>query len=119
VFLPIAVLNQLVFLYGASLMLATLTVRFRDIQFLVQNLLLFWFFLTPVAYPLSVVPERYRLLVDANPATVLVRPFQEIFFESRIPGAALLLAGTLLAFTSLLLAASHFEARRDSLVEEI
>ncbi|HJQ98891.1 MAG TPA: ABC transporter permease, partial [Candidatus Polarisedimenticolaceae bacterium] len=83
--LPIAIANELVFLYGVSLIVATLTVRFRDVQFLVQNLLMVWFFLTPVAYPLDMVPERYRALVEANPATALVRPFQEILFEGRAP----------------------------------
>jgi len=117
--LPIAVANELVFLYGASLIVATLTVRFRDVQFLVQNLLLVWFFLTPVAYPLDVVPERYRVLVETNPATALVRPFQEILFERRAPETGHLALGAATAVASLLLAVLLFEAMRDGVVEEI
>lgn len=119
VFLPIAVANEVVFLYGAALIVATLTVRFRDVQFLVQSLLLVWFFLTPVAYPLDMVPERYLVLVRANPATALVRPFQEILFERRVPEVAHLALGAVTAVASLLLAAFLFEALRDDLAEEI
>src|SRR5439155_19719855 len=43
--LPLIIVIEGAFLYGAALLSATLTVRFRDVQFLVQNLLVVWFFL--------------------------------------------------------------------------
>ncbi len=117
--LPLAILNELVFLYGVSLIAATLTVRFRDVQFLVQNLLLVWFFLTPVAYPLDLVPDRYRVFVSANPATALMRPFQQILFDGRVPDVRHLALGAAWALAAVLAAVILFETMRDRLVEEI
>ena len=56
VLLPLVILIEMGFLYGLALLAAGLTTRFRDVQFLVQNLVMVWFFLTPVVYPLSLVP---------------------------------------------------------------
>jgi lipopolysaccharide transport system permease protein len=49
----------------------------RDIRFSLSYLLQFWFFLTPVIYPLSAVPERYRTLVALNPMTAPVEMVKE------------------------------------------
>lgn len=117
--LPAAIGVQLVFLYGAALLAATLTVRFRDVQFLAQNLLLVWFFLTPIAFPIGMVPDRYRPLINANPATALIRPFQQILFEGRAPDPTELALGTAWALALLLAAVHLFESMRDGLAEEI
>jgi lipopolysaccharide transport system permease protein len=110
---------ELVFLYGLALLFATLAVPFRDVQFLVQNLLTVWFFLTPIAYPLALVPERYRALVLWNPATAILLPFQQVLFEQRAPDATILAAATGWALAALVAAVLVFEAMRGSLAEEV
>ncbi|HEY8367997.1 MAG TPA: ABC transporter permease [Thermodesulfobacteriota bacterium] len=119
VLLPLVVLVQLAFLYGIVLALATLTVRFRDIAFLVQSLLTLWFFLTPVAYPFAQVPERYRPLVLANPATPILLAFQDLLYHGRAPDPALLLLGVGWAVLFVVLAVRLFESMRHGLAEEI
>jgi lipopolysaccharide transport system permease protein len=61
---------------GISLLLAALNVRFRDIKHAVPFLLQLWFFITPIIYPLSMVPEQFRLLMALNPLTGIVAGFQ-------------------------------------------
>ena len=117
--LPLVVLLQLVFLYGAALVAATLTVHYRDVMFLAQNTLMVWFFLTPIAYPLDLVPERYRRLMYVNPATSLLRPFQQIVLEERFPSALYLGLGLLWAAAAALVGMAIFEALRDRLAEEV
>lgn len=117
--LPLALLSLLGFLYGSSLLAATLAVPFRDLQFLVQNLVLIWFFLTPITYPLDSLPVRWRPLVGANPATALIRPFQEILYSRRFPEALDLAAGLLWALVALIVGVLVFERLRGRLVEEI
>lgn len=117
--LPVIVAIELVFLYGLALLFATLAVPFRDVQFLVQNLLTVWFFLTPIAYPLALVPERYRALVLWNPATAILLPFQQVLFEQRAPDATTLAAATGWALAALIAAVLVFEAMRGSLAEEV
>jgi lipopolysaccharide transport system permease protein len=117
--LPLAVAIELVFLYGLTLLFATLAVPFRDFQFLVQNLVTIWFFLTPIAYPLAVVPERFRAFVLSNPATSLMAPFQRILYEGRAPEAAhfaLAAAWTLLVLG---ISVAVFERMRGTLAEQV
>lgn len=117
--LPVVVVIALAFVYGLTLLFATLAVPFRDVQFLIQNFLTIWFFLTPIAYPLDLVPERYRLLVLANPATSILHPFQQILFEQRAPSPLALALAAGWSAIALLTAVAVFERARGELVEQI
>ena len=44
-----------------------------------------WMYLTPIIYPESIVPERYRPFINANPFTALVRSYRRIFLEGPRP----------------------------------
>ena len=78
---PVAVLVQLIFTAALALFFAALTVHFRDIRDLLSNLLMFWFFATPIIYPwLDPNVIAYRRLFDLNPFTHLAVSYQEILF---------------------------------------
>lgn len=79
--LPVVVLVQLVFTIGLALVLAALTVHFRDIRDILANVLMLWFFTTPIIYAWNqdeVAP--YRRFFNANPFTHLAVSYQEILF---------------------------------------
>jgi ABC-type polysaccharide/polyol phosphate export permease len=79
--LPLVVLVQLVFTSGLALVLAALTVHFRDIRDILANVLMLWFFSTPIIYAWyqkEVLP--YRWLFNLNPFTHLAVSYQEILF---------------------------------------
>lgn len=84
-FLPLVLIAAWVFVWGLSLLLATVNVFFRDVQYIMANLLTLWFFITPILYPLEKVPEAYRFLIRLNPLTLLMSAFQDIFFFGRQP----------------------------------
>jgi len=65
--LPIFVLPAAVSSLGAGLWLSALNVKYRDVRYTVNFLVQFWFLATPIAYPTSAVPERWRLLYELNP----------------------------------------------------
>ena len=65
--LPLFVLPVILSSLGVGLWLSALNVRFRDVRHTINFLVQFWFFATPVAYPTSSVPARWRLLYDLNP----------------------------------------------------
>jgi lipopolysaccharide transport system permease protein len=79
---PVVVLVQLVLTTGLALLLAALTVHFRDIKDILGNLLTFWFFATPIIYPMSTAPAFARQLLNLNPFTHLAISYQEILFYS-------------------------------------
>lgn len=82
---PLVAVLHLWFTFALVLILATATVFMRDTRHLLGNLLTLWFFLTPVLYPLTQVPEKYRLLVYLNPAAVFTLAYQDIIFHGRWP----------------------------------
>ena len=84
-FLPLVLLAAWIFVWGLALLLATANVFFRDVQYIMANLLTLWFFVTPILYPLEKVPAAYRFLIRLNPLTLLMSAFQDIFFHGRAP----------------------------------
>ena len=84
VWFPVVVLVQALFTTGMALILSALTVHFRDIKDLLSNLLTFWFFATPIIYPMTqavgAAPGIAKNLLDLNPFTHLAISYQEILF---------------------------------------
>ena len=84
VWLPVVILVQLILTTGIALALSALTVHFRDVRDILANLLTFWFFATPIIYPIGSVPESARVLkaaLNLNPFTHLAVSYQEILFH--------------------------------------
>jgi ABC-type polysaccharide/polyol phosphate export permease len=74
--LPIPIILAAVFALGLGLLLSTLAVYFRDVVPMYQVLLSAWYFLTPILYPRSIVPESYSWLFSLNPAYHLIEAFR-------------------------------------------
>ena len=99
---------QTLFVLGMSLMLSVLVVSFRDVQHLFGIFLQFWFYATPVVYPLSIVPERatlfgysipVRTLYELNPLVRFVEVYRDLLYHLRAPSLATV--GYLLAVTAI------------------
>jgi lipopolysaccharide transport system permease protein len=118
---PVVVLVQLVFTTGIGLALAALTVHFRDIRDILANVLMLWFFSTPIIYPWfqkEVLP--YKLLFDLNPFTHLAISYQEIlFFPDAIGHWRWLLALGAASVGVFLAGYWLFDRLRDSFVEVV
>lgn len=62
----------MLFALGIGLWTATLAAETRDVRFFSRYVFGFWFFLTPVIYPISTIPEKYRTIAELNPITAPV-----------------------------------------------
>ena len=74
--LPLLVVMAMATAIGAGLWFSALNVRYRDIRYAISFLIQFWFFATPVVYPSSLVPGRWRCLYSLNPMTGVVEGFR-------------------------------------------
>jgi ABC-type polysaccharide/polyol phosphate export permease len=79
IWFPVVVLIQLILTLGLSLLISALAVHYRDIKDILSNLLTFWFFATPIIYPIQYLPEL-KTFFDLNPFTHLAVSYQEILF---------------------------------------
>lgn len=73
---PLFVLLAALVAFGAGLWLSALNVQYRDVRYTVNFLIQLWFLATPVAYPTSVVPERWRALYGLNPMVGVIEGFR-------------------------------------------
>jgi lipopolysaccharide transport system permease protein len=69
---------------GFGIIVSSLTTRYRDLQFLVTFGVELWMFATPVIYPLSQVPEKYRWIILANPMTSILESFRYAYLGAGI-----------------------------------
>lgn len=83
--LPIVLLPQLMATLGAAWLIASLGVFLRDIAQGISLFLMAWMYLTPILYPESIVPERYRVFININPFTPLIRSYRRILIEGSPP----------------------------------
>lgn len=74
--LPFFLLLTLITAVGVGLWLSALNVIYRDVGYVLPFLTQFWMFLTPIAYPSSLVPERWQVLYAMNPMTGVVEGFR-------------------------------------------
>jgi lipopolysaccharide transport system permease protein len=110
VLLPLFVLLAIATSIGVGLWLSALAVEYRDIQYVIPFLLQFWLFVTPIAYPASIVPAGYRFLLGLNPMAGVVEGFRwTILGTDSAPGPLILVS---IAVTLLLLVTGLFHFRR-------
>jgi lipopolysaccharide transport system permease protein len=88
--LPLFLLLAFTTALGCGLWLSALNVRYRDIAYVTPFLIQIWFFVTPVAYPSSIIPERWRALYGLNPMTGVVEGFRWALLDTAgAPGATI------------------------------
>lgn len=79
VFLPFTLLITIVAALGLGLFLAALNVRYRDIRYILPFFIQLLIFVTPVIYPISIVPEKFRWVLSLNPMTGAIETFKAAF----------------------------------------
>ena len=80
---PVLVVLLVLLSLGIGLFLAALNVQFRDVKYAIPFAIQLWLFITPIIYPTSLVPERFRWLLAFNPLSGLIEGFR----FSLIPGS--------------------------------
>ena len=116
---PVVLLPQLLLTIGAAWLLASLGVFLRDIVQGISLVLMAWMYLTPIIYPESIVPERFRLFINLNPFTPLIRCYRRIFLEGQAPDWSGLGYFTLIALIVFVLGYWWFARTRKSFADVI
>jgi lipopolysaccharide transport system permease protein len=117
--LPLVILIQFLFSLSLSYGAAALHVTFRDTQYLLGIVLTLAFYLTPIFYDPSFIPERLRILYNLNPMVHLVEAYRAILLRGEAPEALPLILVGLLSLLVLVLTYSLFSRSSDHFVEEL
>ncbi len=113
-FLLLAVLTAL----GVGLWLSTLNALYRDVRYVVPFLVQFWLFASPVAYPSSLVPERWRWLYGLNPMAGVIEGFRWSLTGHGQP-PTLLLAASSAAVLLLVVGGMFFFHRMEGTIADV
>ncbi len=76
IILPVLVVLILMVSVGCGLWLSALNVEYRDFQYVIPFLIQIWMFATPVIYPVSMLPEKYRWILSINPMGGIIEGFR-------------------------------------------
>jgi ABC-type polysaccharide/polyol phosphate export permease len=117
--LPLVITAQFALTLGLTLIISSVSVRYRDIPPILGHVLTFWFFLTPIIYPVANVPERFRPLLSLNPITPFFVAYQDALLYNRLVSWEAFGSMVCLGAGALLLGVFVFEHLRWSLVEEV
>jgi lipopolysaccharide transport system permease protein len=108
-----------VFVLGLSLALSSIQVTFRDIGLAIPLLLQIWMFATPVVYPLSAVPGKYRLWYICNPMVGVVETFRRAVLQGQGPDMTALGTGAAVSLVLLPIAFGFFKYREATIADVI
>jgi ABC-type polysaccharide/polyol phosphate export permease len=105
--LPVVILMQVAFTIGLTLILSTLNVFYRDTRIILNVIMLAWFFLTPVFYPIQTVPQEAEVLGITfnaqlwlrrlNPVASFIASYRDVLYWGAPPGLDFLLRTALTA----------------------
>ena len=116
-FIPL--LLVVVFSMGIGMLLAALTVRFRDIMHLYSVFTTGLMYLTPVIYPMSMLPGKIRMIVLLNPLTNYLEMFRDLIFNNTLPSAGALALGVAEGLAAMALGLYVFYKNQDEFILNI
>jgi lipopolysaccharide transport system permease protein len=117
--LPLLLIPQFLFTLGAAWLIASLGVFLRDIAQGISLFMMAWMFLTPIIYPESIVPARYRLFINLNPLTPLIRNYRRVLIEGVGPDWSGLAYFAAFAFVSFIFGYWWFARTRKNFADVI
>lgn len=91
VLFPLFVLIALLATLAVSLWFSALHVKFRDVGHIIPFFVQFWMFASPVVYPVSLIPDRWRVWYSLNPVVGIVEGFRWTLLGQRPPDLATIL----------------------------
>lgn len=106
---PLLVLLTTMLALAVGMWLSALNVKYRDVRFALPFLVQLWMFVSPVIYPTSLVPEKFRWLLWLNPMTGIIEAYRSALFGLPFKWTALGLSAVI---TSILLIYSSYTFRR-------
>lgn len=114
--LPLYVVLGVLTAFAVTLWTSALSVRYRDARYVLPFLVQIWLFVTPVAYPASLVPERWRLLYALNPMTTVIEGFRSALLGTPSPGTMIPIA-VIVTAGALAAGISYFRSVEGSIVD--
>ncbi len=110
-FLPLLIILMMLTATGVGMLLASLSATYRDIVYVFPFMVSFWMFASPVVYPASMIPEKYRLLYALNPMTGVIEGFRSALLGTVAFPTQVILISALVSIILFIVGALYFRRR--------
>jgi lipopolysaccharide transport system permease protein len=117
IWLPLFALLALVTSLGVSLWLSAMNVQFRDVRYTIPFLTQAWLFVTPIAYPSSLLPETWRIVYGLNPMAGVVEGFRWALLGTNTAPGKMMIVSVLVALTLFISGAFYFRRMEQSFAD--
>lgn len=117
--LPLVIFLEYIFVLGICFLISSLNVYFRDLEHIWGILMMAWFYLTPIVYPLSMVPPKFVNFYYLNPMVTLMEAYRDILYYGKFPYFPSLGIFSILAFAVLIIGYIVFKRLAKGFAEQI
>jgi lipopolysaccharide transport system permease protein len=117
--LPVLLLLAVLSALGVGLWMSALNALYRDVKYIVPFLIQFWMFASPVAYPTSLVPPRWRWLYGLNPMAGVIDGFRWALTGHGQPPGPILLASSTMVFAVVLGGLFFFQRMEGAIADRV
>jgi lipopolysaccharide transport system permease protein len=117
--LPLLIAFLVLTSFSVALWTSALTVRYRDMRYLMPFATQMLLFLTPVAYPASMLPDRFRVVYGLNPMATIVEGFKSSLLGTPQVSGPMLLLSAAVVTVAFVTGATYFRAVENSIVDHL
>ena len=108
-YVPLFLFFTLITALGVSLWLSAINVRYRDVSYTIPVMIQFWLYASPVAYPVSLVPEKWRFFYSLNPMVSVIEGFRWALLGKEIPDFSVMVTSGVIVFVLLCSGVLYFK----------
>jgi lipopolysaccharide transport system permease protein len=109
IYLPFLVLLLILTASGVGMILAALNAKYRDIQYTIPFLVQLWMFASPIVYPSSLIPEKYRVYYALNPMVGVIEGFRSALLRTDAFPTQTVLVSSLVSLTLFIVGLMYFK----------
>ncbi len=107
--LPVLIILMMLIASGIGMVLAALSAKYRDVRYMIPFLVQFWMFATPIVYPASMIPEKYRMIYALNPMTGVIEGFRSAILGKTAFPTEMILISTIISLGVFLIGLLYFK----------
>jgi lipopolysaccharide transport system permease protein len=116
--IPIFFIQQ-IFTIGISFIFAAANLFYRDIQYLVSLGITLWMYLTPLVYPVELIPDKFRFIFQFNPMSVFINGYRQTLLGGKMPSFKGLIVAILLSIFILIIGLFYFKRKEGIFADNI
>lgn len=118
-YFPLILLVEYMLALGITMLVSAVTVFLRDMEYVLNVLLMGWQYLSPVLYDVDFIPEKYRTFYMLNPMAPILIAYRDIFYYKQVPQLSTLLEAVILGVAMLVIGFAVFEKLKRHFSEEM